>query len=74
MIMKALIGAALIAAIALIGYFYWKNNSDERKEFASSCDYIVKNGVPNETPSDKRLAKKRLQDCINFIDTGKLPE
>ncbi|WP_374833893.1 hypothetical protein [Paenochrobactrum pullorum] len=70
--MRFLIGAACVAVIAFVGYYFW-DSKNARQEYAASCNSMIQNGAPNETASDKRLAKKRLQDCINFIETGKLP-
>lgn len=71
--MRYLIGATCIAVIAFIGYFFWQSKQVERQQFAAACDAMVINGPPDETPSDKRLATKRLEDCVNFIQTGRLP-
>lgn len=71
--MRVLISVACVAVIAFVGYYFVNSASSERKQFAASCSKIVKHGPPNETASDKRLAPKRLSDCIQFIETGKLP-
>ncbi|MBC8719312.1 hypothetical protein [Ochrobactrum sp. Marseille-Q0166] len=71
--MKLLIGAACIAIIAFVGYYFWNGQKVERQQFAANCHSIAQNGPPDETPSDKRLASKRIQDCVDFLKTGKLP-
>lgn len=72
--MRLLVGVTCVAVIAFIGYFFWEAKQAERQQFAAACEAMARNGAPDETPSDKRLASKRLQDCVNFIETGQLPK
>lgn len=79
--MKILIGAACIAVIALaiyvIGGDYMASRASGKQTFSANCDALleeVKDIDPNKLSSGERLKyKQRLDDCANYLRTGKLP-
>lgn len=79
--MKLLVGAACVAIIAFVGYYFWKeyraNEAFDRYAFSAKCDKLIEEGkrLDISTISDAEKVRKRrsINECIQFLQTGKLP-
>lgn len=89
MIMKALIGAACIAVIAFVGYFFWSeyNRSQIRAHNAQVrleqfkedyCERISRYSAKYDNDYTVSLGyeevMRRYRMCNEFIATGKIPQ
>ena len=86
--MKLLIGAACIAIIAFVGYYFWNEYKDTQARaiaaqaqalelFQNDCSRLISNDPKYDAAfvsslSPSDLDKKQI-DCINYSKTGKLP-
>lgn len=78
--MKVLVGAACIAVIAFVGYYFWNEyraaEMHKRQAYAASCARIV---TTNEKYDEKYASSMsneeriyRLRQCVDFYETGKM--
>lgn len=79
--MKLLVGAACVAVIAFVGYFFWgeyaSSQAVNRQAFKASCDQLLTEGATRDvstlTDTEKVRIRKQIADCIAFIRDGRLP-
>ena len=70
--MKILIGAACIAVIAFVGYYFWgeyrqheiENQASKLAAFDQICDSIVTSGASG-------LSDAQLNACLDYAMSGK---
>lgn len=79
--MKALVGAACVAVIALaiyiIGGDFLQSRESARREYAAVCDQTLERAKATDPNSISSAEKKRISqgllDCSTFMRTGKMP-
>lgn len=81
MLMKALVGAACIAIIAFVGYYFWNEyrsaEAMRRQAFANGCAKITSINPKFDEAYTKSLPQaelvNRLRKCLDFFESGKMP-
>jgi len=81
MLMKALVGAACIAIIAFVGYYFWNEYRTaemlKRQAFATDCGKITSNSPTFDEAYTKAIPQpehvNRLRKCLDFYESGKMP-
>ena len=78
--MKVLVGAACIAVIAFVGFYFWNEYRAaemlKRQAFANDCGKITSNSPTFDEAYTKAIPQaehvNRLRKCLDFYESGKM--